>query len=155
MTEIKNLDSVGRAALLKEEGLVLHPYLDSAGIPTIGIGCTYYPNGKKVTMQDTPLQNEDAAWGLFDKINDHYLMTVYSITRDDITQNMFNGLFLLCYNIGTSAFKGSTVVKLVNKNPFDPAIADAFYMWRFSTVNGVKKPILAPRRKREAKLYFS
>lgn len=155
MTEIKYLDPVGRAAILKEEGLVLHPYLDSAGIPTIGIGCTYYPNGKKVTMQDTPLPNEDAAWDLFDKINDHYLMTVYSVTRDDITQNMFNGLFLLCYNIGTTAFKSSTVVKLVNKNPNNPAIADAFYMWRFSKVNGVKKPILAGRRKREAKLYFS
>lgn len=155
MMEIKMLDKVGRDALAAEEGLVLHPYLDTANIPTIGLGCTYYPSGKKVTMQDEPLANAEAAWALFDAINDHYLMTVYSVTRDDITQNMFNGLFLLCYNIGTAAFKGSTVVKLVNKNPIDPAIKDAFYMWRFSTVNGVKKPILAGRRKREAKLYFS
>jgi lysozyme len=153
--EIKTLDQVGRDFIKEEEGIVLHPYLDSAGIPTIGIGNTYYPGGKKVTMKDSPLPNEAAAWKLFDSVNDHYLMTVYSVTRNDITQNMFNGLFLLCYNIGTTAFKNSTVVKLVNKNPHDPAIANAFYMWRFATINGVKKPILAGRRKREAKLYFS
>lgn len=155
MTEIKTLDAVGRKFMADEEGIKLKPYKDSAGIPTIGIGCTYYPGGKKVTMKDAPLANEAAAWKLFDKVNNNFLLTVYSTTRDDINQNQFNALLSLCYNIGVGAFKGSTVLKLVNKNPKDPAIADAFYMWRFSTVDGMKKPILAGRRKREAKLYFS
>lgn len=155
MTEIKTLDAVGRKFMADEEGIKLKPYNDSAGIPTIGIGCTFYPNGSKVTMKDEPLPNEAAAWKLFDKVNSNFMLTVYSTTRDDINQNQFNALVALCYNIGTPSFKTSTVLKLVNKNPNDPAIADAFYMWRYSTVDGVKKPILAGRRKREAALYFS
>jgi len=155
MTEIRTLDQRGRDFMAEEEGIKLKPYKDSAGIPTIGIGCTYYPGGRKVTMKDAPLDNVLAAWKLFDKVNNNYLMTVYSTTRDDINQNQFNALLSLCYNIGVGAFKGSTVLKLVNKNPNDPAITEAFYMWRYSVVDGVKKPVLAGRRKREAELYFS
>lgn len=153
--EIKTLDQVGRDFMAAEEGIKLKPYKDSAGIPTIGIGCTFYPNGTRVTMKDAPLPDIKSAWQLFDKVNTNFLLTVYSTTRDDINQNQFNALLSLCYNIGTGEFKKSTVLRLVNKNPKDPAIADAFYMWRYSTVDGVKKPILAGRRKRESKLYFT
>ena len=151
MTEIKSLDQRGRDFLAKEEGIMLKPYLDSVGIPTIGIGCTYYPGGKKVTMQDKPLKDMQAAWDLFDQINSNFLFTVYSTTRDDINQNQFNALLSLCYNIGPVAFKGSTVLKLVNKSPNDPKITAAFEMWK----NAGGKPVLLGRRKREAKLYFS
>lgn len=151
MIEIKTLDQRGRDFLAKEEGIVLHPYPDSVGIPTIGIGCTYYPGGRKVTMKDAPLPNVQAAWDLFDKVNNNFLLTVYSTTRDDINQNQFNALVSLCYNIGPVGFKGSTVLKLVNKNPNDPKIAAAFEMWK----NAGGKPILLGRRKREVKMYFS
>lgn len=151
MIEIKSLDQVGRDFLAKEEGIKLKPYLDSAGIPTIGIGCTFYPDGRRVTMKDRPLPSVQAAWELFDKVNEHFLLTVYSTTRDDINQNQFNALVSLCYNIGPVGFKGSTVLKLVNKNPNDPKIAAAFEMWK----NAGGKPILLARRKREAKLYFN
>lgn len=151
MTEIKTLDQRGRDFLAKEEGIKLAPYLDSVGIPTIGIGCTFYPNGKRVTMQDKPLKSVQAAWDLFDAVNSNFLFTVYSTTRDDISQNQFNALLSLCYNIGPVGFKGSTVLKLVNKNPNDPKIGPAFEMWK----NAGGKPILLARRKREAKMYFS
>lgn len=151
MTEIKTLDQVGRVFLAKEEGIKLKPYLDSVGIPTIGIGCTFYPGGRRVTMKDKPLANVQAAWDLFDAVNSNFLFTVYSTTRDDINQNQFNALLSLCYNIGPIGFKGSTVLKLVNKNPNDPKIAAAFEMWK----NAGGKPVLLGRRKREAKLYFS
>lgn len=151
MTEIKTLDQRGRDFLAKEEGIKLKPYLDSVGIPTIGIGCTFYPGGRRVTLQDKPLTSIANAWALFDAVNSYFLFTVYSTTRDDINQNQFNALVSLCYNIGP-AFKGSTVLKLVNKNPNDPKIADAFEMWQNA---GKKKGELLPRRKREVKLYFS
>jgi lysozyme len=151
MNEIKSLDQRGRDFLAKEEGIVLKPYLDSVGIPTIGIGCTFYPGGKRVTMKDKPLKNVQAAWDLFDAVNSNFLFTVYSTTRDDINQNQFNALVSLCYNIGPAGFKGSTVLKLVNKNPNDPKIAGAFEMWK----NAGGKPILLGRRRREAKMYFS
>lgn len=151
MTEIKTLDQRGRDFLAKEEGIILKPYLDSVGIPTIGIGCTYYPGGKRVTMKDKPLKNIQAAWDLFDGVNSSFMLTVYSTTRDDINQNQFNALVSLCYNIGPVGFKGSTVLKLVNKNPHDPKIGAAFEMWKLAG----GKPILLGRRRREVKMYFS
>lgn len=40
---------------------VLHPCPDQVGIPTIGIGMTYYPgSGTAVTMQDPPITQDQA-----------------------------------------------------------------------------------------------
>jgi lysozyme len=145
--EIKSMDLVGINFLAKEEGLVLKPYLDSVGIPTIGIGCTYYENGQRVKITDPPISRE-RAMSLFRNVLKIYETTVWSVTRDDINQNQFNALVSICYNIGVTGFKNSTLLKLVNKNPSNQKIADAFRMW--------KKPIiLLPRRNREVKLYFS
>ena len=46
--EIRFISPNGINFLIKEEGIILKPYRDSVGIPTIGIGCTYYENGQKV-----------------------------------------------------------------------------------------------------------
>lgn len=145
--EIKQMDQKGIDFLVNEEGIILHPYLDSVGIPTIGVGCTYYENGVRVKMTD-PAISKDRAINLFRLVLRNYEQAVWSSTRDDITQNQFNALVSICYNIGVNGFKKSTLLRLVNKNPKDPAIADAFRMWR-------KPSVLLPRRNREAKLYFS
>lgn len=148
MTEIKALDQKGIDFLTNEEGLRLSPYLDSVGIPTIGIGATYYPDtGKKVTMKDKKLTKEEAI-AMFKALLVSYEKGVWSVTRDDISQNQFNALVSICYNIGVGGFKSSTLLKRVNKDPYDPKIADAFLMWK-------KPAVLIGRRKREIALYFS
>lgn len=147
MPEIKKMDSAGLAFLIKEEGVRYTAYLDSVGIPTIGIGATYYENGDKVTMQD-PQITPERAMKLFENLLKHYELAVYSVTRDDISQNQFNALCSLCYNIGVNAFKKSTVVKRVNADPNDTSIGDAFMMWK-------KPAVLIKRRQREVQLYFS
>lgn len=147
MPEIKSLDEAGIEFLMNEEGLVLHPYRDSVGIPTVGIGATYYEDGRRVTMSDPPITKERAI-SLFKNLLKHYEMAVWSATRNEINQNQFNALTSLAYNIGISGFKTSTVVKRVNLNPNAANIGPAFLMW--------KKPIvLLARRKREVQLYFS
>ena len=148
--EIKTMDKKGLDFLALEEGLRLKPYPDSKGIPTIGIGCTYYENGTKVKLTDPPITKERALQ-LFQNIRDLYEKTVWSVTRDDISQNQFNALVSLTYNIGIKGFKESTVLERVNANPKDPSITEAFKMWR----NSGGKPVLLERRIREAKLYFS
>ena len=45
------------------EGFRSQPYLCPAGIPTIGYGSTYYADGRKVTLQDAPM-DEPAARAL-------------------------------------------------------------------------------------------
>lgn len=148
--EIKTVSANGIDFLIKEEGMILKPYRDAVGIPTIGIGCTYYEDGTRVKMTDKPI-SKDRAIGLFRTVLQHYEKAVWSVTRDDINQNQFDALTSLCFNIGVNGFKGSTVVKRVNANPSDPSIKAAFEMWK----NAGSKPILLNRRRREAKLYFS
>lgn len=148
--EIRFISPNGINFLIKEEGIILKPYRDSVGIPTIGIGCTYYENGQKVKMTDPPI-TRDRAIGLFKNVLAAYEIAVWSNTRDDINQNQFDALVSICYNIGVNGLKGSTLLKKVNANPNDPSINEAFKMWK----NAGGKPILLNRRIREANLYFS
>lgn len=148
--EIKKVSRKGLDFIIKEEGLVLKPYKCSAGVPTIGIGSTYYEDGSKVKMSDKPISKERAEQ-LFVNVLKHYEMCIYTSTRDDINQNQFDALVSLCFNIGTHAFKKSTVLKRVNANPYDTNIEPAFLMWK----NAGGKPILLNRRKREYQLYKS
>lgn len=145
--EIKELDKRGIDFLIHEEGCMLKPYLDTVGVPTIGVGNTYYEDGRKVTMKDPPITKERAIQ-LFKRIVKHYEECVWSVTRDDINQNQFNALVSLCYNIGVNGFKGSTLVRKVNEDPNNKVIKYCFEMWS-------KQPELLPRRKREWALYFS
>lgn len=147
--EIKKVSKNGMDFIAKEEGVVLKPYKCSAGVPTIGIGSTYYENGEKVKMTDAPITKE-RAYKLFENVLKHYEMCVYTCTRDDINQNQFDALVSLAFNIGTNALKKSTLIKRVNKNPKGADIEGAFLMWK----NAGGKPILLNRRKREYALYI-
>jgi lysozyme len=147
--EIKKVSKKGLEFIAKEEGLVLKPYKCSAGVPTIGIGSTYYENGERVKMTDSPI-TEARALELFKNVLKTYELCVYSHTRDDINQNQFDALVSICFNIGTGALNKSTLIKRVNANPNDPAIGAAFEMWK----NAGGKPILLNRRKREYQLYL-
>ena len=42
------------------EKFVAKPYIDAVGVVTIGYGNTYYPDGRKVTMQDAPITETQA-----------------------------------------------------------------------------------------------
>jgi lysozyme len=151
--EITQLDQAGLALIKEFEGCILKPYLDSAGIPTIGYGQTYYPaTGAKVTMKD-PAISQDQADQMFLAMVKPYELAVYSTSRDDITQNNFNALVSFTYNIGTNGFKNSTVLKLVNQNIADDRLKAAFLMWVKAggkTIQG-----LVNRRNREYQVYIS
>jgi lysozyme len=146
MAEIKQMSQEGLQFLINNEGLVLHPYLDTKGIPTIGVGSTFYEDGSKVTMQDPTMTNA-RAMELFRFTLKHYELTVYSNTRDDITQNQFDALTSLCYNIGQTNFKNSTLVKRINARATDQSIENAFMMWN-------KPKEIIGRRKKEVKYFF-
>lgn len=149
--EITKLDQEGLLFLTHEEGCVLHPYKDAVGIPTLGVGMTYYPTtGKRVTMQDTAITMQQAT-NMFSQMVKPYELAVYSTTRDDINQHQFNALVSLCYNIGTGGYKGSTVHRLVNLNVAGDQLKAAFLMW--SKAGGAVNLSLKQRRVREFNLY--
>lgn len=144
-TSAKGIDFI-----VREEGVVLHPYIDAAGYCTIGVGSRYWEDGRKVSMFDKPI-TKDRAYNLFAYTLKRYEAQVNESINRPINQNQFDALVSLCYNIGTNGFKSSTVARLVKDNPCDPNIRQWFEAWR----NAGGKPILLSRRKREHQLYFS
>src|SRR5690349_2654212 len=119
--EIQKVSDNGLNFIAKEEGCVLRPYKDSRGVWTIGIGCTYYPGGKKVKPTD-PKMTMAEALALFKVTIRTYEKCVWSTTPDKLNQNQFDALVSICYNIGVNGFKGSTLLRRVNNNINDPKI---------------------------------
>lgn len=149
--KISKLSLKGFELIKRFEGIKLKPYLCPAGIPTISIGCTYYPNGNKVKLTD-PAISESYAKELFDAIVVHYEKAVDSFCRDDINQNQFDALVSFAYNLGVGNLQKSTLIKKVNLNPIDVTIADEFLKW--NKANGTVLKGLTTRRQAEADLYF-
>ena len=133
------------------EGFRSAPYKCPAGIPTIGYGATFYPDGKKVTMTDAVI-TEAKGTELLQSMLTSFERYVDSYCRDDINQHQFDALVSFAYNLGPANLKSSTLLKKVNANPEDETIRDEFMKW----VNGggKKLPGLVKRRQAEADLYF-
>lgn len=51
---------IALALIERFEAVRLRPYLCPAGIPTIGIGATYYEDGAHVTLHDAPITKQRA-----------------------------------------------------------------------------------------------
>jgi len=132
--------------------LKLKPYLCPASIPTIGFGNTYYPDGTKVKLTDTPITKEKAE-ELLKFLLVTYEKAVDSFCRDDISQGNFDALTSFAYNLGNGNLQKSTLIKKVNANPLDVTIADEFMKW--NKANGTVLKGLTLRRQAEANLYFS
>jgi lysozyme len=133
------------------EGFRAAPYKCSAGVPTIGYGATFYPGGKKVTMTDVAITEEQAVELLanmlvsFEKYVDSYCV-------DTITQNQFDALVSFAYNLGPANLKSSTLLKKVNANPNDESIKLEFLKW--VKAGGKTLKGLVRRREAESELYF-
>lgn len=156
MSRITTISDNGIKQIVEFEGVKLSPYLCSAKVPTIGIGSTYYENGKRVTMDDKSITLE-RAYELFRYTLDHYIKSVDAMTRDDINQNQFDALVSFAYNVGVNALKDSSLLKKVNANPNDKTITNSFMVWNKARKDGklVEVKGLTIRRTKEAKLYFS
>ncbi|WP_415327942.1 lysozyme [Chryseobacterium sp. MMS23-Vi53] len=135
--------------ILSFEGFSAKPYLDSAGIPTIGYGNTYYPGGKKVTMKDPSITKEKGA-ELFSSVLPTYEKIVDNKIKVALTQNQFDALVSHTYNTGGS----DTLFSLINKNAAAAAILDWFTS-RYITAGGKILNGLIRRRKAEADLFFT
>lgn len=135
--------------ILSFEGFSAKPYLDSAGIPTIGYGNTYYPGGKKVTLKDPPITKEKGV-ELFSSILPTYEKIVSNKIKVALTQNQFDSLVSHTYNTGGS----DTLFSLINKKA-DPETIKAWFTSKYITAGGQPLNGLIRRRKAEADLFFS
>lgn len=128
------------------EGCRLKAYKCSAGVPTIGYGNTYYPNGDKVQMGDVITLEQ--ARELFDDLIVRYERIVESKLKVDVKQNEFDALVSHTYNTGGS----STLFKLVNMKADKEKIKN-WFTTKYITANGKRLQGLVNRRLKEWELY--
>ncbi|UEQ78210.1 lysozyme [Chryseobacterium arthrosphaerae] len=134
--------------IISFEGFSAQPYLDSAGIPTIGYGNTYYPGGKKVTMKDPAITREKGV-ELFSAVLPTYEKIVNAKVKIPLTQNQFDALVSHTYNTGGS----DGLFSLINKKAGEEAIRNWFTK-KYITAGGKTLNGLIRRRKAEADLFF-
>ncbi len=142
----------GLAIIAKHEGFRSAPYLCPAGVPTIGYGNTFYPDGRRVTMQDTPITKEEPM-ELLKIIVAQFEAHVNKLVTTQLGQNQFDALVSFTYNLGPVNLGNSTLLKKVNAWPCDPSVRDEFMKW--NKAGGKVLAGLTRRRKEEADLYFS
>ncbi|WP_130889874.1 lysozyme [Fusobacterium ulcerans] len=129
--------------LIQEEGERLKAYKCAAGVWTIGVGHTGadVKEGMVITKEKSrELLKADLS--RFEKAVNTYI-------KVPLEQHQFDALISLAFNIGVGNFSKSTLVKKINANATIEEIEFQFKQWRLAG----GKPILLPRRKREARLY--
>lgn len=143
------LSSNGLQLIKSFEGFKASPYLDSADIPTIGFGTISYPDGTRVTMDDSDITEVQAEQYLMYQINQK-TSSINNMLTVPVTQNQFDSLCSFAYNLGTGALHGSTLLKLLNQGDFDGA-AGQFPLW--DRAGGVVVAGLQRRRLAEQQLF--
>jgi lysozyme len=147
---MRAINQAGLNLIESFEGCVLHPYLDSVKIPTIGIGTTVYPDGKKVTMNDPPI-TKDQAYAFLKDHMDKDCVKVEQLVKVVVNDNQFAALVSFAYNCGTAALASSTLLKRLNAGEYQKA-ADEFLKWDHA--GGVVVKGLTRRRQAERALFL-
>lgn len=133
------------------EGLKLRAYLCPAGLPTIGWGSTFYEDGSKVKLGDV-ITIDRADKLLFNTVA-QFERQVDTAVTSTINANQLGALTSFAFNVGMGNFRRSTLLRLVNANPNNPAIRTEFMKWTRAK-NQVLKGLVT-RRQAEADLYFT
>jgi lysozyme len=139
------------AALCKQfEGFRGKPYLCPASIPTIGYGSTYYSDGRKVSLDDPPMDEPTAKALLMVELSHTYLPGVLRncpILSTD--ERKCNAIVDFCYNLGIGRLQTSTLKRKINAQDWDGA-KEQLMLWNKG--GGRVLPGLTKRRLAEAAL---
>ena len=134
---------VGIDLISSFEDTVLQAYDDGVGVWTIGIGTTVYPNGVKVKKGDACTLDQAKSYFAHDL--KRFEASVNNLAKVPLSQNQFDALVSLTYNIGQTAFSKSTLLKKLNAKDYIGA-ADQFPQWN----RGGGKVMKGLVRRREA-----
>jgi lysozyme len=152
---MKTTSDSGILFLVHNEGIRYSAYPDSKGLLTIGVGHLVTPAEK--TSGNLPIDGVLIRW----KHSELTRAQVEALLRqdlkvteaalrpfeDDLHQAQYDALISFIFNIGTSAFRKSTVYKRLTAGRLSE-VPKAMGMWR--------KPVeLVPRRMRECKLFVT
>jgi len=147
----------GRVFITKREGKRSTMYLDEADIPTIGVGHLIKddePQLLTATLTDRQIDDllkQDLA--IAEKAVNENVAVMQSLS-----QNEFDAMASLVFNIGTSAFKESTLLKKFNEGDKQGA-ANEFNRWVYITDPNTGKKVISfglqNRREAERALFLS
>lgn len=127
------------------EGLRLVPYLDGAGVPTDGYGNTH-----DVDMGGPKITKEKAEADLRRNLQ----MAESAVERNvkvPLNEYQFGALVCFVFNVGVAAFRGSTLLKLLNQGKYDSVPAQLM-RWNKITVKGRKVPSKGLTARRSAEV---
>jgi lysozyme len=141
---------------------MLQAYKCPAGVWTIGWGNTFFENGTPVKEGDTITQEKADA--LFEFVLARFEEQAKQAITSTVNSNQFSAFVSALYNIGPGSKsksgllrlkngEQSTLLKMINQNPNNPAIRIQFMAWISAGTpfeNGLRR-----RRAAEADLYFS
>lgn len=117
-----NISDNGVAKIKVREGEKLVSYLDTKGIPTIGVGHT--GPEVKLGMRITPGQSAAYLRGDLKTAED----AVNKSVKVSLTQNQYDALVSFVFNVGVRAFTTSTLLKVLNMGNYAEAAAQ-FNRW--------------------------
>ena len=141
------------AFLIAEEGVRNRVYKDQAGKDTIGIGHLIQPGEERyLSVTLTAKEIEDLFFSDIAQTEN----SIKSLVKVPLNENQKIALVSLVFNIGTTAFKNSTLLKLLNDGDYNKASLE-FPRWVYITINGKKQVSkgLQNRRFREQLLFNS
>ena len=140
----------GLELIKKFESFKSKPYLCPAGVPTIGYGSTYYPDGKKVTLQDKEITEQKACEILEYIANKDFGNNINKVVKTPLNQNQFDALVSFSYNVGNGNFNSSTLLKWLNQGFYNEA---SIQLLRWDKAKGLPLAGLTKRRKAEKELF--
>jgi lysozyme len=149
--EIPMVVSPQGIAFVKQEEAFTPTVKKDVGRHSIGYGHTIQP-GDNITPPITEAQATDI-------LNDD-LYKVAQVINENVTaplsQNQFDALASLIFNIGEAAFEASKLLRVLNSGDY-AAAAQQFAQWRMSRRSGARTvdPVLVGRRQREQQLFLS
>lgn len=138
------------------EGLYLKPYLCPAGVATIGYGSTYYEDGTRVTLQDTPITPERAEALLLWELSKVSAPAVIRLCPELFAWSVANGTWRpfcaiadFTFNLGAGRLQTSTLRRKLRALDWDGA-KEQLALWVRG--GGRVLPGLVKRRAAEAAL---
>jgi lysozyme len=132
------------------EGFRSKPYLCPANVATIGYGSTYYADGRKVTLQDSPIDETTASALLMHELEHTYLPSVLRqcpILATD--ERKCNSVVDFVYNLGCGRLQTSTLKRKINAQDWEGA-KEQLMLWNKG--GGKVLAGLTKRRKAECAL---
>lgn len=144
-----NALEIAAALARRFEGLYLCPYLCPAGVPTIGYGATYYEDGTRVTLNDSPITRERAEALLLHMVRTVYLPAVAGLCPGADSPERIAALIDFAFNLGSGNLKASTLRRKVNAGAWGDVPAE---LMKWNKAGGRVLAGLTKRRMAEAGL---